>query len=111
MAEPFFTFTPHFLSLSRVSSLCDFPLPRVSLFTESRKPSQSSRSVTSALETDPVRLVVKFRSKPTCYPDRKARNPATISTGFSPGFHHDSAAIPAEFSVEFGMFSNPLRML
>ncbi|CAL9018724.1 unnamed protein product, partial [Prunus brigantina] len=57
---------------------------------------------TSALETGSVRLVSTSRSKPTCFPDRKARNPATLSTGSTGGFRAIAPPPPPSISGESG---------
>ncbi|CAL2228332.1 unnamed protein product [Prunus armeniaca] len=68
---------------------------------------QPPRPTTLALETGPVRLVVKFRSRPTQFPCRKARESSTVSTGSNRKFLIVAPPPPPSVSGKIGEVSSP----
>ncbi|CAL9004571.1 unnamed protein product, partial [Prunus brigantina] len=77
---------PHSLSLSPSSPPSAQTPPPLLLFTETETATQPPHPGTSALETGPVRLVVKSRTRTTQFPRRKPRISATIPTSSNQKF-------------------------
>ncbi|CAL8988589.1 unnamed protein product, partial [Prunus brigantina] len=74
----------HSLSLSLSRALLPLRVnPPLLLFIPTETTTQPPHPTTPALETGPVRLFMKPRTRTTQNPDRKPRNPATVWTGLN----------------------------